>query len=359
MSEKRDYYELLGVERTASSQEIRKSYKKLALKYHPDRNKGSQEAEARFKEVTEAYSVLSDDDKRARYDRFGHAGFEGGGAADFGGDIFSHFQDLFSDFFGGGGGGFGGQGRRRGPARGRDLRVEQVLTLEEAVLGCKKEIELRTPVQCDDCTGTGAKDGSAMKTCEVCSGRGQVSTARGFIMFTQACSACGGAGQIVEESCDTCEGAGWVEKHRKVNVSFPPGIDSGHRLRVTGQGLPGPQGGPAGNLYVDVELQPHERFEREGLDLITRHTISFPEAALGTKIDIPLIDGGIHQVKVDAGTQPGTVLTAKGRGVPNVNGPGSGALHVIVQVAVPSKVSKRAKKLLRDLEDELEVSAAE
>lgn len=359
MSEKRDYYELLGVERTASAQEIRKSYKKLALKYHPDRNKGSQEAEARFKEVTEAYSVLSDDDKRARYDRYGHAGLEGGGATDFGGDIFSHFQDLFSDFFGGGGGGFGGQGRRRGPARGRDLRVEQVLTLEEAVLGCKKEIELRTPVQCDDCTGTGAKDGSAMKTCEVCGGRGQVSTARGFIMFTQACSACGGAGQIVEESCDTCEGAGWVEKHRKVNVSFPPGIDSGHRLRVSGQGLPGPQGGPAGNLYVDVELQPHERFERDGMDLITRHTISFPEAALGTKIDIPLIDGGIHQVKVDAGTQPGTVLTAKGRGVPNVNGPGAGALHIIVQVAVPSKVSKRAKKLLRDLEDELEVSAAE
>jgi len=356
MSDKQDYYELLSVERTASGQEIRKAYKKLALKYHPDRNKGSAEAEAQFKLVTEAYTVLSDDDKRARYDRFGHAGLEGG-AADFGGDIFSHFQDLFSDFFGGGGG-FGG-GRRRGPARGRDLRVEQALTLEDAVLGCKKEIELRTPVQCDDCTGTGALDGSSMKTCEVCGGRGQVSTARGFIMFTQNCSACGGGGQIVEEACETCDGAGWVEKRRKVNVTFPPGIDGGHRLRVTGQGLPGPNGGPAGNLYVDVELERHERFEREGTDLITRHTISFPEATLGTKIDIPLIDGGIHQVKVQPGTQPGTVLTAKGRGVPNVNGPGSGALHVIIQVAVPSKVSRRAKKLLRDLEDELEVSAAE
>ncbi|MEM1034209.1 MAG: molecular chaperone DnaJ [Myxococcota bacterium] len=358
MSEKRDYYELLGVERTASAQEIRKAYKKLALKHHPDRNKGSEQAEAMFKEVTEAYSVLSDDEKRARYDRYGHAGLEGAGAADFGGDIFSHFQDLFSDFFGGGGGFGGGGARRRGPARGRDLRVEQQLSLEDAVLGCKKEIDLRTPVQCDLCRGTGAKDGSAMRTCQVCGGRGQVSTARGFIMFTQACSACSGAGEVVEEGCDTCDGAGWVEKHRKVNVTFPAGIDNGHRLRVAGQGLPGPNGGPAGNLYVDVELEPHERFERDGLDLITRHTISFPEAALGTKVDVPLIGGGMHQVSIRPGTQPGTVISARGRGVPNVNGGGSGALHVVVQVAVPSKVSRRAKKLLRDLEDELEVTSA-
>jgi molecular chaperone DnaJ len=352
MAQKADYYELLGVPRDASAADVRKAYKKLALKYHPDRNGGCGDATAQFKAVTEAYQVLSDDEKRARYDRFGHAGLEGNG--DFGGDIFSHFQDLFSDFFGMGG--FSGDRRRRGPQRGRDLRVDQRLSLEEAVLGCKKEIDLNTPVQCDGCRGTGAKEGTAMTSCRACGGRGQVSTARGFIMFTQSCSACGGAGQTVETPCGDCEGAGWVEKKRKVTVSFPAGIDSGHRLRVAGQGMPGPQGGPAGNLYVDVEVEPHERFERSGNDLIVRETISFAEAALGTELDIPLLDGSVHRVEVRAGTQPGAVLSAPGRGAADVGGRGTGSLHVVVQVAVPRKLSSRAKKLLRQLDDELEVA---
>ena len=352
MAEKPDYYELLGVSRDASVAEIRKAYKKLALKHHPDRNGGCSDATAQFKAVTEAYQVLTDDEKRARYDRFGHAGLEGAG--DFGGaDIFSHFQDLFSDFFGMGG--FGGDRRRRGPQRGRDLRVDQRLTLEEACLGCKKEIDLHTPVQCEGCRGTGAKDGSAMTTCRACGGRGQVSTARGFIMFTQSCGACGGAGQTVDTPCGDCDGAGWVEKKRKVTVSFPAGIDNGHRLRVAGQGMPGPQGGPPGNLYVDVEVTPHDRFEREGNDLIVREHISFPEAALGTEFDVPLLDGSVHRVSVRAGTQSGAILSAPGRGVQDVNGRGVGALHVVVQVDVPTKLSSRAKKLLRELEDELEV----
>ena len=354
MTDKKDYYELLGVARDAAPSDIRKAYKKLALKYHPDRNNGCEDSTARFKEVTEAYQILSDDQKRARYDQFGHAGVEG--AADFGGDIFSHFQDLFSDFFGGFGGFGGGAQRRRGPARGRDLRIEQTLTLEEAVLGCKKDIELTSPVQCRSCHGSGAKDDSSIAACKTCGGHGQVSTARGFVMFTQTCPACQGEGRVVETPCEDCDGIGWEEKKRTVTVSFPAGIDGGHRLRVSGQGLPGPQGGPAGNLYVDVHLARHDRFDRDGLDLIVRESVSFPEAALGTKIDIEMLDGSLHQLDVAAGTQPGTVISAPGLGAPNVNGRGVGSLHVVIQVEVPKRLSRRAKKLLRELEDELDVA---
>jgi molecular chaperone DnaJ len=313
MQDKRCYYEVLGVEKSASSGDIRKAYKKLALKFHPDRNK-EPEAEKQFKEVTEAYGILTDQEKRARYDQFGHAGVNGAGAA-VDGDIFSHFQDLFSDFFGGFGGGGFSQQRRRGPARGRDIGVTKRLTLEDAVLGCKKDVQLTTPIACSKCEGSGAKDGSAYKTCGNCNGQGQVSTARGFIMFTQTCGACGGEGRVVESTCPQCEGAGWEENERTVvTVTFPAGIDAGHRLRVAGQGMPGTRGGPPGNLYVDVELEPHEVFERDGLDLITRRTISFPDAALGCALEIELL---------------------------------------IVQVDVPKKLSRKARKLLEQLNDEL------
>ena len=348
MSEKRDYYELLGVGREAASGEIRKAYKKLALKYHPDRNSGSPEAEAKFKEVTEAYSVLNDDEKRQIYDRFGHAGLEGASHSRGGGDPFSQFQDLFSDFFGGRGG-----GRSRGPARGRDMRVEQVLTLEEAVLGCKKEISVDTPVLCETCSGTGAKPGSKPKTCSTCNGQGQVSTGRGFIMFTQTCPACQGEGQMITEPCKPCDGGGWTEKERNVTVTFPAGIDAGHRLRVAGQGMASSSGGPPGNLYVDVALKKHERFEREGDDLICREVISYPDAALGTKLELTLLDGSQHEVKVAAGTQPGTVITARGKGAPNVQRRSRGSLHVVVQVDVPKRLNRRTKKLLEQLNDEL------
>ncbi|RLB65757.1 MAG: molecular chaperone DnaJ [Deltaproteobacteria bacterium] len=350
MSEKRCYYEQLGVEKSASTTEVRKAYKRLALKYHPDRNNGSDEATARFKEVTEAYSVLSDDDKRGRYDQFGHAGLEG--SPDVGADVFSHFQDLFSDFFGGMGG-FGDQRQRRGPTRGRDLRMGQRLTLEEAVLGCKKDLDLTSPVKCSLCDGTGAAEGAEPTACSTCNGSGQVSTGRGFIMFTQSCPSCQGAGAIITDPCPQCDGSGFEEKHRTVTVKFPAGIDAGHRLRVSGQGLPGTRGGPSGDLYVDVSLEPHERFEREGTALMTTAQVSFPDAALGTKVTIELLDGSSQTVKVDAGTQPGTVITVPRKGVRNVNGRGYGALHIVVKVVVPTRLSRRAKKLLRQLDDEV------
>ncbi len=358
MSQKSDYYEVLGVSRTASSDEIRKAYKQAALKYHPDRNPGDPSAEAKFKEATEAFSVLSDDDKRQRYDQFGHAGLEGMGGFDFQNvDIFSQFQDLFADFFGG----FGGapRSRRNGPQRGADLRVQQRLTLTEAYQGCKKEIAVRAPSPCETCQGTGAAAGSGREVCSTCRGSGQVSNARGFVMFTTTCPTCRGEGSVLRQPCEVCRGAGQVEKSRKVLVTFPAGIDAGQRLRVPGQGVAGVRNGPAGDLYVDVDLDADERFERDGLDLITRASISFADASLGTKLKLPMLDDSSIEVAIPAGTQPGDVLTLKGKGMPRVDGRGRGALHVVVQVAVPKRISRRAEGLLRELEQELQQTQVE
>jgi molecular chaperone DnaJ len=348
MSQKRDYYEILGVAKEASAEDIRKSYRQAALKNHPDRNPGDSEAAGRFKEATEAYQVLSDEEKRSRYDRFGHAGVEG--APDMGGDIFSHFQDIFSEFFGGMG---GRSARRGGPARGQDIRVQQRLTLKDAMLGCKREVSLRTPVACEECGGTGAKPGTKRKPCGTCNGVGQVSTSRGFVMFTQTCPECAGEGSVVKSPCASCKGAGAVEKARKVMVSFPAGIDAGQRLRVPGQGMPGHQGGPPGDLYVDIDLAADERFERDGADLVTRANVSFAEAALGGATTLELPDESAVTVEVPAGTQPGEVITLKGKGLPRIDGRGRGALQVVVQVEVPRGISTRAKDLLRQLDDEL------
>lgn len=349
MSEKRDYYEVLGVARDASADDIRKAYRQAALKNHPDRNPGDCEATERFKEATEAYQVLSDEEKRARYDRFGHAGLEGVNF-DASGDIFSHFQDIFAEFFGGFG---GGPRRRRGPARGQDIRVQQRLTLREALLGCKREVMLRTPVACEECSGTGAKPGTKRKTCGTCNGQGQVSTSRGFVMFTQSCPECAGEGSVVKTPCATCKGAGAVEKARKVVVSFPAGIDSGQRLRVPGQGLPGPEGGPAGDLYVDVDLAPDERFERHGMDLVTRVPVSLVDAAIGKSVAVEMPDDTTVEVEIPAGTQPNDVITVRGKGAPRVDGRGRGALQVVVQVEVPRELSPAARDLLLQLQREL------
>lgn len=348
MTQKRDYYEILGVAKDASADDIRKAYRQSALKNHPDRNPGDSSAEARFKEATEAYQVLADDDKRGRYDRFGHQGVEG--LPDMGGDIFSHFQDIFSEFFGGAG---GGQRRRGGPARGQDIRVQQRLTLKDAMLGCKREVVLRTPSACEECSGSGAKPGTKRKQCGTCGGVGQVSTSRGFVMFTQTCPECAGEGTVVKTPCTTCKGAGAVEKTRKVNVTFPPGVDTGQRLRVPGQGMPGHQGGPSGDLYVDIEVAPDERFDRDGADLITRAKVSFAEATLGGAAELPLPDDTTVKVDVPAGTQPGEVITVKAKGMPRVDGRGRGALQVVVQVEVPRGLSSRAKELLQELDEEL------
>ena len=354
-SERRCYYEVLGVEREVSSDELRRAYKREALKHHPDRNPGNPSSDAAFKEANEAYQVLSDEQKRSIYDRFGHEGLEGGAGAGGVGDVFSHMQDLFSEMFAGGGG-FGQRQQRRGG----DLRVEMRLTLREAAFGVKREITVRAPAACDDCSGSGAKPGTKPEVCPQCKGQGHVSSARGFVMFTSPCQKCGGQGAIVRSPCKSCAGQGVVQKARTVNVTFPAGVDSGQRLRVTGQGMPGPAipngRGESGDLYVEIDVEEDPKFERDGADLITRTHVSYVQASLGAEIDVPTIDeDATMKVALPAGTQPGTVITVKGRGVPRLDGRGRGLLGVVVQVDVPksSKLSSRAKELLRELETEL------
>lgn len=366
MSEKRDYYEVLGLaaQRNASPEEVRKAYKREALKHHPDRNPGDPSAEAKFKEVNEAYQVLSDEERRQIYDQFGHAGLEGGGGFDGAADVFSHMQDLFAEMFSGGG--FGGGGRRQQARRGGDLRVQSRLTLREAAFGVKREITVVAPARCDDCGGTGAKAGTKPETCGHCRGTGHVSNARGFVMFTTPCPKCQGQGVVIKHHCKGCEGRGAVERSRKVVVVFPAGIDAGQRLRVPGQGMPGPQGAPPGDLYVDIEVEEDNRFERDGADLVTRVSVSFAEATLGGEIQVPSLgepdaaDGAASTVplRVPAGTQPGTVLAVKGQGVPRLDGRGRGSLVVVIQVDVPTAVSDRAKALLAELETELAATRA-
>ncbi len=357
MSEKRDYYEVLVLERGATDDEIRRAYRQSALKHHPDRNQGDAEAELKFKEATEAYTILSDATKRSAYDRFGHAGL-GGGGFDFNnagvGDILSHFQDMFSDFFGGAGGGFGGgQRRQRQPERGQDVRVELALSLAEALTGGKHEVAIHGAVACETCRGSGAKPGTKPETCSPCRGTGQVTAQRGFIMFSSPCARCRGTGQMITSPCETCRGAGAVEKHRKVLVNIPAGIDSEQRLRVPGQGMPGPANAQAGDLYVDIEVEAHPDFERHGNDLATRLTLSFSEAALGTTSQLTLPDEREVTVKVEPGCQPGNIVVVKGAGAPRLDRGGRGDLHVVLGVRVPKKLSKQAKKLLQELEQEL------
>jgi molecular chaperone DnaJ len=356
MSEKRDYYEVLTVSREASADDIRKAYRQAALKNHPDRNPGDTAAEARFKEATEAYSVLSDAEKRAQYDRFGHAGvnagfdFAGAGV----GDILSQFQEMFADFFNGG----GQSNQRRRSGRGQDVRVHAELSLKDAMTGGKHEVTISGDVACDTCSGSGAKPGTKPETCPQCRGSGQVTAQRGFIMFSSACARCRGTGNFIATPCETCRGSGAVERQRKVLVSFPPGIDTGHRLRVPGQGMPG-RGGSAGDLYVDVEVTAHETFERHGDDLASRVEITFTRAALGTEVSLELPDGTAVKASIAAGTQPGSVVTVRGKGMPHVDRTGRGDLHLVVGIAVPKKLSKQAKQLLEALDAELAKDAAE
>lgn len=355
MSEKRDYYEVLGVERDANDDVIRKAYRKAAMEHHPDRNAGNPQAEAKFKEATEAYSVLSDADKRAHYDRFGHAG---GGGFDFSGanagDIFSQFSDMFSDFFGGGNPfGGGGRSRRGREQQGDHARVSQSLTLAEAMTGTKKEVTFKGAAACKTCSGSGAAEGSKREACRQCKGSGQVATQRGFIMFSSTCPVCRGEGTMVQNPCGDCSGRGKVESKREVLVSFPKGIDDGQTLRVPGQGMPGPGNTPPGDLYVDVTLEEHPEFERDGEKLISKKQLSFVEASLGTTVTITLPDGSKVDLPVPPGTQPGTVLGVEGMGMPVVNRNVRGPLLVVTDIHVPKKLNKRARKLLEELQAEL------
>jgi molecular chaperone DnaJ len=362
MSTKLEYYEVLSVSREASADDIRKAYRREALKHHPDRNPGDTAAEAKFKQVNEAYQVLSDTDKRRIYDQFGHAGLDGSmGRGDGGmGDVFSHMQDLFAEMFSGSGGFAGGGARAR---RGGDMRIQARLSLREAAFGCKREVHVRAPTACTDCSGSGAKAGSKPETCPHCRGSGQVSNARGFVMFTSTCPRCRGAGRVIKSPCPSCGGHGAVERARKVNVTFPAGIDAGQRLRVTGQGMAGPNGAPAGDLYVEIDVEEDPRFERDGADLVTRVHVSLTDAALGAEVQVPALEAegesATVALSIPPGTQSSAMFTLKGHGVPRLDGRGRGALVVVVQVDVPTVLTAKARELMEALRAELTPSPAE
>jgi molecular chaperone DnaJ len=353
LSTKRDYYEILTVTRTATDQEIKSSYRKLAMQFHPDRNPGNQEAEEKFKEAAEAYSVLSDTQKRAQYDRFGHQGV--GGAAGGGGfngfdpNVFSDFSDILGDIFGFGdlfGGGRRGGGRSQ---RGADLRYDLELTFEHAVFGTKKTIKFPRHESCGECNGSGGAAGSGASSCPTCNGYGQVRFQQGFFSVTRTCSQCGGTGQIIKNPCKTCRGDGRVVKERSIELKIPPGIDHGDKLRITGEGEAGARGATPGDLYVVLAVKDHDFFERRENHLYCHIPISFPQAALGAEISVPTLEGEEERLHIPAGTQPGAVLRIKGRGVPKRGGSARGDLYVTVNVVVPSKMSKEQKELVAKL----------
>jgi molecular chaperone DnaJ len=346
---KRDYYEVLGVDRTATEEDIKKSYRKLALKFHPDRNPGDKTAEEAFKEVGEAYEVLNDPQKRAAYDQYGHAAFDprmraaGRGAGGFH-DPFDVFRgvfgggSIFEEMFG------GGRQDPNGPLRGEDLRYDLEVTFEEAAQGAEREVSFTKLDACETCRGTGMETGSKIKTCPTCGGRGQVVTARGIFSFAQTCPRCEGAGQIIERPCKNCHGAGRRERPNKVKIRVPAGVDTGTRLRIARGGEAGVRGGEPGDLSIIIHVRPHEFFQREGDDLYCEVPISFVQAALGAEVEVPTL-AGQAQIKVPPGTQSGTVFTLKGRGIKNVQGYGQGSLHVRVIVEVPARLNaiQRAK----------------
>ncbi|MGA2246943.1 MAG: molecular chaperone DnaJ [Verrucomicrobiota bacterium] len=347
---KRDYYEILGVSRDASDEEIKKAYRKLAVKYHPDKNPGDKTAEEKFKELGEAYEALSDSQKRAAYDQYGHAAFDARqrpGRAGFH-DPF----DIFREVFGGGGGGsifdniFGAQDSS-GPQRGDDLRYNMELTLEEAALGCEKEITVTKLDQCETCEGTGAEAGSKLKTCTTCGGRGQVLTSRGIFSIAQTCPHCKGQGRLLDKPCKSCHGEGKRQRTSKIKLRIPAGVEGGSRLRSQGNGEAGFRGGPTGDLYVFLAVQNHEIFARDGDDLICEIPVSFVQAALGAEIEVPTLEGRAT-IKIPAGTQPGTVLRLRGRGVKNLQGYGQGDLRVRVQVEVPAHLNSAQKEKLNE-----------
>ena len=356
---KRDYYEVLGVQKGATEEEIKKAYKKMARKYHPDLNPGDKDAEEKFKEVNEAYEVLSDSEKKARYDQFGFAGVDpnfGAGAGGWGGGAggagfdFGDLGDIFGSFFGGGFG--GGQARRNpnAPQRGESIRMNLTISFEEAAFGCEKELELDRYESCETCRGSGAAPGTSPETCPDCGGSGVVQTRRqtpmGVFASTAPCSRCGGRGRIIKEPCKDCRGSGMVRRRRKIQASVPAGIDNGQTISIRGQGHAGKNGGPAGDLLVTITVRPHELFRREGTSVLCEAPITFPQAVLGAELEIPTIDGKV-KYDIPEGTQSGTTFRLKGKGIPALNGRGRGDQYVTVYIETPRNLNREQKEALK------------
>lgn len=351
---KKDYYEVLGLQKGASDDDIKKAFRKLALKYHPDRNPGDKEAEENFKELNEAYQVLTDPEKKAQYDQFGHAGVDGNGFGGFSGGGFDFsemggFGDIFETFFGGG---FGGSSSRRknAPQRGADLEYTLTISFEESIFGVEKEISLTRSENCESCDGSGAKSGTSAKACPKCNGTGQIRIQRqtplGSFVSTSTCDMCGGKGQIIETPCPDCKGKGKVRKNRKITINIPAGVDTGNVLPLRGQGEHGVNGGPPGDLYIRINVTPSKTFKRNGVDIHYDYTISMVKAALGAEITVPTVDGNVKYT-VPEGTQPGTRFRLKGKGVPKVNSSGRGDQYVHIIVEIPKNLNKEQEEALR------------
>ncbi|MFG1376731.1 molecular chaperone DnaJ [Xanthobacter autotrophicus] len=350
---KRDYYETLGCDRGADETVLKATYRKLAMKWHPDRNHGNPEAEVMFKEVNEAYEVLKDPQKRAAYDRFGHAAFEngGGGGPGFGNDFASSFADIFDDLFGGSmNRGRGGGGQQRG--RGADLRYNMEITLEEAFSGKTAQIKIPTSISCETCSGTGAKPGTQPKACRMCGGAGKIRHAQGFFTLERTCPNCQGRGSVIEDPCADCGGAGRVTRERTLSVQIPAGVEDGTRIRLGGEGEAGVRGGAAGDLYIFLSIEPHPFFQREGADLYCRVPIAMVTAALGGAVEVPTIDGDKSKVKIPEGTQSQKRFRLSGKGMPIMRARNHGDMYVQVVVETPQKLTKRQKELLAEFDKE-------
>ena len=349
-----DFYELLGVDRQASEGDLKKAYRKLAMKYHPDRNQGDAEAEAKFKEISQAYDILSDEEKRDAYDRFGHAAFQGGaGGGGFEGGFGSSFADVFDDLFGEFMGGGGGRQQRGGNNRGADLRYNMDITLEEAFRGKAAKITIPTISVCDGCEGTGAEAGSQPSTCATCQGHGKVRAQSGFFTIERTCPNCGGVGRVIAHPCKSCSGAGRVEKDKTLSVNIPKGVEDGTRIRLSGEGEAGLRGGPSGDLYIFLSLLAHEVFQRDDANIYCRVPIAMTTAALGGDIDVPTLDGGRVAVSLPEGTQTGRQFRLRSKGMPHMRGRGQGDMYVQTMVETPVNLSKEQRDLLAQFQASL------
>jgi molecular chaperone DnaJ len=354
---KRDYYDVLGVSKSANSGELKSAYRKLAVKYHPDKNPGDKTAEDKFKEASEAYGILSDQEKKQNYDNFGHAAFEGGGRQNsgFGGFGGADFSDIFEDFFGDFGGGGGARGRRNSNNRGSDLRYDLSITLEECYEGKKQDIKFSTTEKCNTCKGNGSQPGSTPDRCSTCGGNGKVRSNQGFFTVQQTCPQCAGSGEEITDPCNNCNGRGNKQASKKISVTIPKGVDDGTRIRLAGKGEAGTKGGTSGDLYLFINVHSHDLFKRSDENLFFEFPISIADAALGTTIEIPTIDGGKAKIKIPDGTQNGKQFRLKGKGMPYMRGSGNGDLYVQINTEVPISLNKAQKELLekfREIENE-------